>query len=563
MFKKPFQLKSNTNVRSSDRKKILAKVPYAKDVAPKQFSLARVISHTGTAVNVYVGDKEPFFVEADGDATVYPTLYFTWNNPGRVPVLLVPDNVFAYLENGADLMLPGVFATDDFPLPPIERGAPVAIAILATKQRTVKGPMAVGKALMSSSEMLASGMKGRGVQVHHIYGDHLWEFGSKSMAPQVPLDDFIAACESRRTADAPDMPADEGGSEDIPAGSTAEEAPKAEEPGMGRLQLEEEPAGPSPQDMEELLHRTFLSALRFKRDQLTTFPMDAGQFYASVILKSLPPGQRIDLKKTRFKKFGTYLKQVNENDHGWIVKVVSKKGVDQITEINFDHPDVASAEPLEAAATSKPAGSKSAAKVRVAECFSVTEAVVHFLHPLGYRKGDIIQPNQVRELVVHYATENKLIDGSKLTLDDTLQTMMRHFLPDKFPINDVTQKISSQMTKAFVVTLEDGRRIVRRQKMPEIVMSIEKRAGNKVVTLVNNVTVFGIDVKEFCHRIQTKVATGTTVIAEAPLCEGPQVLVHGNQVNFIGELLLDEIGIQTKFVKGLELGVKDKKKGKR
>ncbi|KAH7698815.1 Protein C25H3.4, partial [Aphelenchoides avenae] len=173
MFKKPFQLKSNTNVRSSDRKKILAKVPYAKDVAPKQFSLARVISHTGTAVNVYVGDKEPFFVEADGDATVYPTLYFTWNNPGRVPVLLVPDNVFAYLENGADLMLPGVFATDDFPLPPIERGAPVAIAILATKQRTVKGPMAVGKALMSSSEMLASGMKGRGVQVHHIYGDHL------------------------------------------------------------------------------------------------------------------------------------------------------------------------------------------------------------------------------------------------------------------------------------------------------------------------------------------------------------------------------------------------------
>ncbi|KAH7701654.1 Protein C25H3.4 [Aphelenchoides avenae] len=276
--------------------------------------------------------------------------------------------------------------------------------------------------------------------------------------------------------------------------------------------------------------------------------MDAGQFYASVILKSLPPGQRIDLKKTRFKKFGTYLKQVNENDHGWIVKVVSKKGIDQITEINFDHPDVASAEPLEAVVTAKSAGSKGAAKVRVAECFSVTEAVVHFLHPFGYRKGDIIQPNQVRELVVYYATENKLIDGSKLTLDDTLQTMVRHFLPDKFPINDVTQKISSQMTKAFVVTLEDGRRIVRRQKMPEIVMSIEKRAGNKVVTLVNNVTVFGIDIKEFCHRIQTKVATGTTVIAEAPLCEGHQVLVHGNQ---------------KKYVKGLELGVKDKKKGKR
>lgn len=61
-------------------------------------------------------------------------------------------------------------------------------------------------------------------------------------------------------------------------------------------------------------------------------PIDVGQFYANYILKQLPPGTRIDLKKTSFKKFGNFLKVINEGGEP-LVKVLNKKGIDSIHEV--------------------------------------------------------------------------------------------------------------------------------------------------------------------------------------------------------------------------------------
>lgn len=60
---------------------------------------------------------------------------------------------------------------------------------------------------------------------------------------------------------------------------------------------------------------------------------------------------------------------------------------------------------------------------------------------------------------------------------------------------------------------------------------MEKRSGNKVVTLINNITIFGIDPKILSQKIQTAVATGSSLINSAPNCQGPQILINGNQVN--------------------------------
>jgi hypothetical protein len=57
-------------------------------------------------------------------------------------------------------------------------------------------------------------------------------------------------------------------------------------------------------------------------------------------------------------------------------------------------------------------------------------------------------------------------------LDDTLQSLIRNFLPDKIPLNDIVQKIGAQMTKAFVVTLPDGRRNIRRDHIPLIELKV-------------------------------------------------------------------------------------------
>jgi hypothetical protein len=63
-----------------------------------------------------------------------------------------------------------------------------------------------------------------------------------------------------------------------------------------------------------------------------TFPIDAGQFYANHLLKLLPAGRRLDLKKTQYKKFSTFLKLVNEEGE-WVVKTSSRKGVDSIDDV--------------------------------------------------------------------------------------------------------------------------------------------------------------------------------------------------------------------------------------
>lgn len=65
----------------------------------------------------------------------------------------------------------------------------------------------------------------------------------------------------------------------------------------------------------------------------STVPIDAGQFYAVYILKKIPSEQKIDLKKTSFKKFSTFLNKANEWSDIPLLKITSKKGIDTISEV--------------------------------------------------------------------------------------------------------------------------------------------------------------------------------------------------------------------------------------
>jgi translation initiation factor 2D len=63
---------------------------------------------------------------------------------------------------------------EDYPFPEFKKNEPVAIGVYNPNDGTVFGPIAIGSAIMSSTEMIESGMKGRGVNVLHIYHDTLW-----------------------------------------------------------------------------------------------------------------------------------------------------------------------------------------------------------------------------------------------------------------------------------------------------------------------------------------------------------------------------------------------------
>ena len=119
------------------------------------------------------------------------------------------------------------------------------------------------------------------------------------------------------------------------------------------------------------------------------------------------------------------------------------------------------------------------------------------------------------------------------------------------------------MSKGYSIT-QFGSTMVMKGKLDLIEMTLGKRSGNKKVTLIHNLDVFGIDVQEFGHKCQVGVAASSTVNEAAnkkksngsPVIE---VLVQGNQVAFAGKLLLEHYRIPKKYIRGLELAVKPKK----
>ena len=63
-------------------------------------------------------------------------------------------------------------------------------------------------------------------------------------------------------------------------------------------------------------------------------PLDVGEFYLRHLLPCVPPGKRIDMKKTKYKKFAKFLKEVNSLESTPIVVIDDKKkGSEKIVEV--------------------------------------------------------------------------------------------------------------------------------------------------------------------------------------------------------------------------------------
>lgn len=123
MFVKPFKTKSNTQVKSTERKKLRAKIETAfnlsdddlNKVLPAKSTLnhLKLTLHSGQTVMVYTCDRRPMFFEFSPSAdesksVILPTVYSLWILPELVPTFTTHAAVLPRLAGGADLMLPGI-----------------------------------------------------------------------------------------------------------------------------------------------------------------------------------------------------------------------------------------------------------------------------------------------------------------------------------------------------------------------------------------------------------------------------------------------------------------------
>lgn len=125
MFIKSFKTKSNTQIKSTERKKLRNKIATAFKISeddlnkllPNKGALTQVkiITNNEQPVTVYSCDKRPLFFELAGNddsplsasSVLLPTVYALWILPNLIPIFTTHQQVFPRLLSGADLMLPG------------------------------------------------------------------------------------------------------------------------------------------------------------------------------------------------------------------------------------------------------------------------------------------------------------------------------------------------------------------------------------------------------------------------------------------------------------------------
>ncbi|CAI4226348.1 unnamed protein product [Auanema sp. JU1783] len=533
MFKKSFAVKKTLSLKNSERRKFFARLPERISStldSKSSITYVKIVTTTDSVLYIYSFDRLPKFFHLEGDVVLFPTLHYVWDNPRAYANILIYAQTLYHLDNGADLMAPGVLTTIG-PLATFNKGDPVAISVF--EDGNVKGPLYVGLAILSSDEIYG-GMNGKAIRPLHCFQDHLWEHGGVvKQPPIVTLADFT---------------------------KLAEETPDVEVSVEGLSLEEDKPVDISElrEEMETTLLRCFLAGIkhRLKKDKL---PIDVGQFYAECVLSCLPEDKNIDIKKTKYKKFGTFIEEINKDENGILVKVEKKnKGEGSISEINWAHPLIKKFEAVDEIIEDEKDGSATGPPA-ICDYYAVTAPVLPLLKEVcKVTKGQLLDATTVRSLVTAYVKKEELNLEKTVKLDPLLADITGKN-SNEIEWNALFQIVVSKMTKTFVIRYPSGKEVVRKTGQPHIDFKVETRAGNRKVTIINNIAVFGIDPKTFCHEIQIGIASRATITNTAVLCEGPQVSVQGNQVAFVGNLLQTKYGIDKKFIKGLELAPKNKK----
>lgn len=595
MFVKPFRIKSQTQLKGSDRKKLrvelseafpsltpddlAALVPNKEDVV-----VIRMYCYKGESVLVYQVQKEPLFFVLE--KKMYPTVYLLWRHPNLLHTFTTHPPVISVLAGGADLMLPGIVTKGEMSPKSygrFEKGFPV---IVNTTEN--KAPVAVGVTALSSMDMYMAGRQGRGVSILHVYRDLLWEMGSKTPPPSLGVPDIVAdtlvspsESENVDTQEISDSNMDKVEEREEEVDQLTEETQRLDldvdgvkEGGDGgdpeaadqHHAEEEEPQTPA-EAMDNLLLHCFLKAWKTSAKKID-LPILTSNFYRLHMIPGCPDGVSLDIKKSSYKKLSKFLNAMAKKD---LIQVKEfPKGIENITAINWAHEDIKSFVVDLEETTAKPDPGKSNSgsgfvPPSIEEVYQVSGDTVAFFKANGLSKGDVLLSTEVRTVVTEYIKRNGLKkEGQKVVNLDTLLheavVSRKEGYKETLRWDEIFSRMLGKMAPAARITRVGCVPVIRKGKLEPIELAVAKRSGNKKVTLVYNVHIYGIDEAEFAHQIQVGVAASTSVGPAEHKPQGTtQVLVQGNQVAFIGRLLLETYHLPKKYIRGLELASKGKK----
>lgn len=314
----------------------------------KVVAFAAALDHVPTLVDL--DPKAPF-------RKLLPTICGVWRVPNLLPTLVVPSHVSEFLIQGADLMLPGVFVPATC-LPDFKSGQLVSIRVAGNPL-----PFAVGEAVLSSTDAMANGMRGRGVAVLHCYRDSLWEYAGRCIPntgfsagivrslgqPEAGMsatdNDSSDSDEDSEDGDGDDGIGDRSGLTEQPMGSIA--SLSLGQSTVGNATHAPADLAPAPSatptypwqswDADDLLTATLHQALR-KHVSASDLPMLANVLYGTHMVAARPVGTELDPRKTRWKKISAFLQHMATSEKLLTVLEDKQKGTLSIVAFDKHHP---------------------------------------------------------------------------------------------------------------------------------------------------------------------------------------------------------------------------------
>ncbi|XP_075843965.1 eukaryotic translation initiation factor 2D isoform X1 [Microtus pennsylvanicus] len=572
MFAKAFRVKSNTAIKGSDRRKLRADVTAAfptlgtdraSELIPgkEELNVVKLYAHKGDAVTVYMSGANPILFELEKN--LYPTVYTLWSYPDLLPTFTTWPLVLEKLAGGADLMLPGVVVPPTG-LPPVQQGDLCAIALVGNR-----APVAIGVAAMSTAQMLASGLKGKGFSVLHTYQDHLWKSGDKSTPPAIaPL--------AVNPTDSNEEKVDLGlqGNLSRLTLEGEEETRKlhhseaSEDNSSGALSQDASDGKPLQEQMDELLQQCFLHALK-SRVKKADLPLLTSTLLGSHMFSCCPEGQQLDIKKSSYKKLSKFLQHMQQEQ---IVQVKElSKGVESIVTVDWRHPRITSFVIPEPSLTSQTVQEGSREQPYhppdIKSLYCVPASMTQLFQESGHKKGSTLEGSEVRRIIVDYAKRNNLVDADNKNLvkldpilcDCLLEKNEQHVVM-KLPWDCLLTRCLQTMQPAYQVTFPGQEPILKKGKLCPIDITLALKSYNKKVTVVRNLETYGLDPCSVAAILQQRCQASTIVSPAPGAKDSLQVQIQGNQIHHLGQLLLEEYRLPGKYIQGLEKAPKPGKK---
>jgi len=595
IFIKPFRVKSNTQMKGSDKKKLKASLkkffPNLSDEdlnsllpTKEEIVVSKIFTFNEESVLLYIHNKNTVFFEMEKDKIFFPTIYTLWKYPELIPYLTTWPPVMSRIANGADLMLPGVIIDEEKGIKAYCDGRLAKGDLVSVNLQSNKAPIAVGTAWLSSEDMYMAAKKGKCVNMVHFYGDQLWAAGTKEQIPDLEGPDmgFLVKGDyyGEPSDDEDDVEADKSGDEKTSAVDgvckdvenlnleSDEKSPKSDSEEAAVIDSR------TPQEiMDELLENAFLQSLKTSCSaKKAEFPMLTSNFFRLHMVPACPPDCQLDVKKSSFKKLSKFLEK--KERFGVIKMKELTKGVESIMSVDYEHEAVKEfrvvkyAKPVDEEAESEAPVlpcDKKYEPPKIVELFTVTANVLKLFKTADIGKGSGLTAQDVRQVLTDYVKTNQLKSDTPglVRLDELLADVVMakgDNSSKEMKWEELQQFTISKMSPGYSLQFQGQPASQFKGKLDPVELTTATRSGNKKVTLINNLDTYQIDPSEFAHKCQLYLSVGTTSHPAPNRKSGTEVMVQGNHVAYAAKLLLEEYKIPKKYIKGVENAGKPKKK---